>query len=64
MNPILVFYHHKTVQQSDAVNWRNQLETNKSKHLCIIASSGISLIENEKICWFVSFSIRQYCVFF
>ena len=34
MNPILVFYHGKIVQQSDAVNWPTQpiqLETKKIK---------------------------------
>ena len=31
MNPILVFYHCKIVQQSDAVSWPNQLKTEKVK---------------------------------
>ena len=26
MNPILVFYHRKIVQQSDAVNWPNKVK--------------------------------------
>ena len=31
MNPILDFYYCKIVQQSDAVNWPNQLEIKKIK---------------------------------
>ena len=31
MNPVSVFYQRKIVQQSDAVNWPNQLETKKVK---------------------------------
>ena len=50
MNPDLVFYHHNTVQQSDAVNWPNQLETKKPKRFCTRAGRGIGLIENERIC--------------
>ena len=60
MNPDLVFYHHNIVQQSDAVNWPNQLETKKSKRFCTRAGSGIGLIENERMCWFVRFSLRKY----
>ena len=31
MNPILVFYHRKLIQQSDAAIRSNQLETKKVK---------------------------------
>ena len=64
MNPIFVFYHRKIVQQFDAVNWPSHLETKKAKRLCTRAVSGISLIRNESIYWFVNFSIKQYCIFF
>ena len=52
MNPILVFYHRKLVQQSDAAIRSNQLETKKVKHLCTRAGNDIGLIKNERICWF------------
>ena len=58
MNPILVFYYCEIVQQSDVVTWPKQLVTENVKRLCTRAGSGIGLIENERICWFVRFSIR------
>ena len=31
MDPILVFFNGKIAQQSDAINWSNQLETKNVK---------------------------------
>ena len=64
MNPTFVFYYCKILQKSDPVNWLNQLETKNSKRLSTRGSSGIGLIENERIWCFISFSIKQYCIFF
>ena len=43
MNPILVFYHWKLVQQSDAAIRSNQLETKKSQNISVLEQAVMSV---------------------